>query len=71
MNIIHCSFTGCSEKIETEEIVSLEAKFLCRYHTGKDTRNKTRFQVHSFDVSLDETSHPIGTTHILRKKGDK
>jgi hypothetical protein len=71
MNIINCSFSGCAEKIETTEFVSPDAKFLCRYHTGKDTRNKTRFQVHSFDLSLDEVSHPIGVSHIRRKAGDK
>jgi hypothetical protein len=68
---INCQFAGCTEKFETAETVSSDVKFLCRHHTGKDQRNKVRFQVHSFDISLDEVSHPVGTTHIRRKKGDK
>lgn len=61
---INCNFTGCTETFETAEAVSSSAIFLCRYHTGKDTRNTVRFQMHAFDRKL-KGKKPTGTGHIV------
>jgi hypothetical protein len=63
MNVIKCSFPDCQEKIETSEPVSPNAQFICRFHTGPDTRNKVRFQMHQFDKALGGRK-PVGTNHI-------
>lgn len=66
MTTINCNFAGCEEKFETDQPVSPSATFLCRYHTGKDTRNKVRFQMHQFDKNLGGKT-PLGTKHVRRE----
>lgn len=64
MNTVFCKFVGCPEKFETNEPVALGATFTCRYHTGPDTRNKTRFQDSQFDKGMKRGRKPEGTGHI-------
>jgi hypothetical protein len=69
MSAIKCSGENCSEIFETNEPVSPNVKYTCRFHTPK-VEHSVFFQEHQFDKDLRRAGRPIGTDHIKNQGSD-
>jgi hypothetical protein len=65
---IQCGIDGCPEIFWTDQRLSSEPHFVCRYHTR--TEQKVFFQEHQFDGALRSSSKPTGTSHITNQGSD-